>query len=434
MRNHPKNKSVTINEVTPTPDSTPETRPARRPGRRPGTAPEHPELPPVPDPFGPGLIKLTAHRGTGRWRKRHKGRDYYFGTLDNPRAAIDEYVKRWPAIINPRPAAPATTTLFDAFGAYLGEGDRRVERGDMSHSRRQRYLGTLRAIADYFGSERPLGEISTVEWAEAVHDCFGKRAPTNRNVTIQEIRTALAWIERNLGAAATTGDALRPVPRRLMRRHERLKGPQLVTPAQVRRLLKVCRSTEDLGNADNALTEACLLLAINAGMRQADIAQLTPHYYRVFRAPRDGIRGWINEPRAKTESPRRVPLWPETADAIERVRAERPDPGRLLTSRDGSPLIYENTDLIAKRFARLRARAWPNPDSPHRAVTLDRFRRTWVTVAKKARVDPPDMAPTARRLIAGHATEDVHEAYNQEVPDRAMIQIVGHVRAWLYGA
>ena len=51
-------------------------------------------------------------------------------------------------------------------------------------------------------------------------------------------------------------------------------------------------------------------------MRQADIAQLTPHYYRVFRPPRDGIRGWINEPRAKTESPRRVPLWPETADAM----------------------------------------------------------------------------------------------------------------------
>ena len=199
-----------------------------------------PDLPPVPDPYGPGLIRLTAHRGSGKWRKRHKGKDHYFGNLSDPRGAITEYIRRWPEITNPSERPTSAIRLFDGFEAFLLEGRRRLERGDMTDGRLRSYTNTLSKVANHFGSARPIEEISPLEWSEAMHECFGRSAPTTRNIRIQEVRTTLTWIARNMGLKTTAGDAIRPVPMRVRRRHERLKGPQLITPGQIRKLLKVC--------------------------------------------------------------------------------------------------------------------------------------------------------------------------------------------------
>ena len=40
---------------------------------------------------------LTAHAGSGQWRKRFKGRDHYFGTIDQPALALERFKQEWPA-------------------------------------------------------------------------------------------------------------------------------------------------------------------------------------------------------------------------------------------------------------------------------------------------------------------------------------------------
>lgn len=413
--------SLTLALEMPTPANTPSS---------------HPDLPPTPDPYGPGLIRLTAHRGTQKWVKKHAGKRHYFAPLNQPGLAITEYIRRWPAIINPAQPTAEQLTLAASLVAFLDDRARRLAAGELSRSRFDHYCHTLKAITAHLPGGRTIAQVSPPEWAGAIAAAFGHYTPVTRNIAIQEIRTALRWADRNLGATINTGDALRPVPARIRRKHTRLKGPQLVSAGQIRKLMKTIDAMESDGRADSDLTRAAILLAINAGMRQSDIAQLTPAAYRRAESTKDGVRGWLIEPRPKTEAPRRCPLWPETADAIdavlERRREQASHPELLFCSPTGSPLIVGRSDLLAKRLAVLRRRAWKD-GSRWRACNFDRFRKTFITVARGATVTPPDLAGTARRMIAGHTTDDIHELYTQDLPDEPFIQIVAHVHRWLFG-
>ena len=62
-----------------------------------------------------------------------------------------------------------------------------------------------------------------------------------------------------------------------------------------------------------------ILLGVNCGFGNTDVASLP-----IDAVDLDG--GWIDFPRPKTEIPRRVPLWPETIEAIREALKQRPQP------------------------------------------------------------------------------------------------------------
>ncbi len=390
-----------------------------------------PKLPPVPDPHGPGLISLTPQK-CGYWSKKHKGKRYYFARLEDPDLAIDEYIRRWPQITTAgdQPSLKPTT-ISAALAEYLADAERRHTAGEIGHSRLQLLTRLARLVTSHFGGRRTINSISAIEWAEAMRDLFSHKGPVTRHLAIQTTRTMLRWCERNCGVEIDAGDAFRPVPARVRRRHRREHMPGMFTAGEIRRLIKVCRSLHDHPHADAVTTEACLWLAINGGMRQSEIAQLTPRAYRRCDRVDRGVRGWIDEPRPKTESPRRFPLWPETADAIDAALSLRRHPDFLLATRNDTPLLTPNNDRLLKRFDALKRRAWPNADSPHRRCTFSWFRTTQITVASTAPVTRPDLARIVRRVIAGHVINDVHDGYIRSLPDEPFIETCLHVRHWL---
>lgn len=387
-------------------------------------------LPPTPDPYGHGLIRLTAHP-CGQWRKVHKGRDYYFGAVDDPEAAIAEYLRRWPLILAGDPRRPAANaavrTLQQALALYLDDSLRRVALGERSHTHHRDLAQICAGIcAELGGGSRP-DRLRPAHWSRAVESAWGHLSPVVRHIRITKFRSVLTWIERNHGISFRVGDALRPVPARLRRRHRRLSDPGLLTPGQVRRLVKVCRSR--IGT-DRETMEACLWLAINGGMRQADIATLTPGAFRPARTAGHD-HGWIDEPRAKTESIRRFPLWPETRAAIDRALTVRSSPDRLLVTTAGTPLMGINDDRLGRRFAALRAAAWPDAECRWRRCTFGMFRATHITVAATAPVSRVELARLVRMIMVGHVVSGVHESYIRSLPDEPFIETSDHVRRWL---
>src|SRR5690349_15134384 len=78
---------------------------------------------------------------------------------------------------------------------------------------------------------------------------------------------------------------------------------------------------------------AMVLLGLNAGLGVTDCGNLSnPNI--------DLDAGWLDYPRVKTETPRRVPLWPETVDALKAVLEKRRYP---LTAADDGIVFLTRT-------------------------------------------------------------------------------------------
>jgi hypothetical protein len=389
-----------------------------------------PPLPPTPDPYGPGLIRLTPHT-CGQWRKRRNGRDYYFGPRHDPARAIAEYLRRWPLILADDPhhsqvVSPART-LGQALALYLDDSKRRVAAGERSHTHHRDLAQICAGVCVELGGGSRPERLRPAHWSRGIDAAWGHLSPVVRHIRITKLRSVLRWLERNHNIRFNTGDALRPVPARVRRRHLRLAGPGLLTPGQIRRLIKVCRARE---GTDRETMEACLWMAINGGMRQSDIAALTPAAFRPARTDCHD-HGWIDEPRAKTESIRRFPLWPETRAALDRALSRRVSRNRLLVTTAGTPLMGVNDDRLGRRFAALRAAAWPDESSRWRACTLGQFRATHITVAATAPVSRVELARLVRMVMVGHVISGVHETYIRSLPDEPFLETSSHVRRWL---
>ena len=89
----------------------------------------------------------------------------------------------------------------------------------------------------------------------------------------------------------------------------------MFTPEQIHKALEF--STPNM--------KAMLLLAIDGGMGNSDLAAMPISAI-------DFESGWMNYPRPKTAIDRKIPLWPETIDAIKTMLAQRHEgktPGRM---------------------------------------------------------------------------------------------------------
>lgn len=117
-------------------------------------------------------------------------------------------------------------------------------------------------------------------------------------------------------------------------------------------------TVDELETLYAAASDACrlyMLLALNCGWTQADIANLGPEHLDLKASPPYAHRG-----RGKTGTYARWHLWPETVTALKaatkRTRRKKGQP--LLTTRRGTPLLRQNggarTDMIALAWRRLR--------------------------------------------------------------------------------
>jgi len=206
-----------------------------------------------------------------------------------------------------------------------------------------------------------------------------------------------------------------------MRKAKHVRGSKLFTVDDVRHMLETAKGQ----------LRAMILLGCNAGFGQGDIAEMTL-------STLDLACGWVVYPRPKTEIMRRIPLWPETIQALQSVIESRPVPKDTLDSdllfltiqgrrwirqgkAAGSELIYFN-DYIATEFEKLLRKL----KLKRSGLGFYGLRHTFRTVGDAAKDQP------AIDLIMGHTRGDMAEEYREQIDDDRLQAVVDHVHDWLW--
>jgi integrase len=140
--------------------------------------------------------------------------------------------------------------------------------------------------------------------------------------------------------------------------------------------------------------------------------------------------GWIDYPRPKTGIARRCPLWPETVQALEAVKAKRKEPKDnahkelFFVTKYGESWFKETSDNpVSKEFAKVLKEL----KLQQKGRAFYSLRHTFRTIADESRDQP------ACDHIMGHAGEHISIHYRERIDDARLVAVSNYVRGWLFG-
>lgn len=361
---------------------------------------------------------LTRHP-SGRWCKKVKGRFYYFGKIaDDPdgKAALDLWLAQRDDILagrKPR-ADHSGLTLDDLVQQFLHYKRQLVESGELAERTWTRYRNCCKFLLDHFGRTCPAARLRPEDFQElraVMAKRWGAAAMANE---IQMTRTLFRYGHEAelLDTPIRFGPGFRKPSAKTLRQTKVDNGPRMFQPEQIRALLEV--ATVNM--------RGMILLAINGGLGNTDIAML----------PEEAIdleTCWLDWPRPKTAIARRVPLWPETVDAIQNVIAERTTPNHeadrelLFIGRRGENYTGRHKGYrIGGEFQRACLKAGVAGRSFYD------LRRSFQTVGEDAR----DLVAVQSIMRHAPPANDMSNIYRQRVSDERLRAVVDTVRVWLF--
>lgn len=360
---------------------------------------------------------LFAH-ATGRWAKKIRGRFHYFGPWNDPNGALQKYLDEKEALHagrKPREES-AGATLKNLGDQFLSAKKALVASGELTQRSWDDYKAAFDHVVAKFGRSRLITDLDPEDFAQLKNRFVAKKwGPVTIGNMIQRIRVAFRFAFENglIDRPMRYGQAFKRPSRKVVRLNRAKKGPKLFTADEIRRLIA----------AASPAMKAMFLLGINGGFGNADCGNLP------FSAlDLDGAV--IDFPRPKTGIARRVPLWPETAEALRDSIERRPKPKKK-----------ENARLV---FITSHGYAWAKdtPDSPvaketkklMKALGINRrkglgfytLRHTFRTVADETKDQP------AVDFIMGHEVPHMSSVYRETISDERLRAVVDHVHKWLY--
>ncbi len=207
-----------------------------------------------------------------------------------------------------------------------------------------------------------------------------------------------------------------------IRRDRNAAGPNLFEREEILRILNAC----------DPQLKAMVLLGINGGLGNTDVAQLC-------KSRIDFTTGWLDYPRPKTEISRRIPLWPETLEVLQEWLPHRPkstDPAnaglvfltvkgnrwaRVNRSEDGK---YTAIDALSARFKKLLRSLDING---RRSLGFYCLRHCFETYGGESRDQ------VAVNAVMGHVDPSMAANYRHRISDERLHFVVNVVRDWLFG-
>lgn len=363
------------------------------------------EKPEKPSPDFP----LFPH-ASRKWAKKIRGQVKYFGRWDDPDGALAEYQD----YLAKQQADDAkimgvSLSLERAVNLFLSAKEDAKDRGEIQPRSFEEYHRSCTRFAKFIGRHQLAGSLTPTQFAEYKQD----RAKTCNLVAVgnevTRIRTLFKWLHeaRLIAEPMHFGPGFCKPSAKMLRRQRRLAGKKMYEPAEIRLIL----------DESGVHLHAMILLAINGGFGNADIATLPLSAV-------DLDAEWIDYPRPKTEIERRVPLWPETAEAMRKSLARRRDPkpsaeGRFFVRYNGLPWDHDPT-MIGNHFRQAVFR------SGIKRGGFYWLRRTFETVAGACGDQ------VAVNAVMGHVDASMAAVYRQEVQDERLIKATDTVRTWLF--
>ena len=383
-------------------------------------------------------VPLLVHN-TLRWARKINGSLHYFGRVDTGSpdlgsgAAVAEYnrtIDDLRAGRTPRPKEAEVTRLADAVNAFLEAKDALRESGEITSRSCSDYQATCGRMIDVLGRDRALIDLTPAD-LRTLRKAFAKgRGPVALANEVRRARMVFkfAWDEGLIDRPVRYGQGFDMPSTKTLRQARAAKGIRMFEADELRRLIE----------AADPILKAGILLGINCGFGQADLARLP-------QSAVDLKGGWVNFPRPITGVSRKCPLWPETAAALRTAIEARPAPKDagnaelVFLTPNGYPVVRTqeskrqrakgkegrilNVDAVARVLKKLTTQLEIDGNRSFYAL-----RHTFETIGG----DTGDQVAVS--AIMGHAPRagDMSAVYRDRIDDARLIAVTDHVRAWLW--
>ncbi len=363
---------------------------------------------------------LFVHQN-GRWCKKVKGQHRYFGKVaDDPqgKAALNLWLDQKDALLagrQPRAKAPEAVAVRNLCNSFLSHKKALLEAGELAERTFKEYHATCARLVKAFGRTRPVDDLIAEDFRRLRSQIARQWGPIRLSNEIQRVRSVFkyGYDAGLLDKPVRFGPDFKKPSAKVMRVNRNKAGLRMFEAAELWALLAV--ATVNM--------RAMILLAANGGLGNADVAGLT------FGAV-DLKSGWATYPRPKTGIERRIPLWPETVEAVKAAIDQRPQPkdpahkALIFIGRRGESYLASNGYRVAGEFARVLDAAKVKPKRGFYSI-----RHTFQTVGEGGN----DLV--AVQAIMGHAPSgsDMSARYRERIDDARLLAVTEHVRQWLFG-
>lgn len=138
---------------------------------------------------------------TGQWAKKIKGKMWYFGTWEDPNAALAKYndwIHEIQAGRDPRRSGVAqvysdTLSVSDLCNLFLERQQSRVETGTVSNRHFSDCLKSCRFVVDHFGKFMRAAALRAADFQNLRAAFPATWGPTKTGTEIQRIRSVFKW-------------------------------------------------------------------------------------------------------------------------------------------------------------------------------------------------------------------------------------------------
>lgn len=382
--------------------------PPQRKGKKPQKP--HPDFP------------LFPH-ATGRWAKKVRQKLHYFGKVaDDPKGvkALELWREQRDDLLAgrpPRSVKPAGLTVTDLANHYLAYKRSLLTAGQITEWTYNEYFHTCQRLIRVFRADTPVDTLVVDDFQRLRQDVARTWGPVRLANEIQRVRGVFkhGYEAGLLERPPRYGPQFQKPTAKVLRKARAARGPRMFEREELLALL----------DATPPIQKAMVLLAINGGLGNHDIATLPTRAV-------DLKRGRLTYARPKTGIERRIPLWPETVEAVKAVLANRREPkeaahkGLLFISAQGESYIsHRSGHRIAKTIQ------WYLEKAKIRRPGLSFYslRQTFQTVAEGAR----DLAAVQAIMGRLPSSNEMSAVYRERVDDDRLRAVVEYVRTWLYG-
>lgn len=337
--------------------------------------------------------------------------------------------------------------MADLVNRFLNAKRVMVESGELSPRTFRDYHSGCAEIIEHFGRTRAIDDCRPEDFAEFRAKASQGRGlhAISRIVTLTRMVFGFAYDSELVDKPIRFGQLFVRPSKKSMRQDRAKKqaahGLKMFEAEEIRKMLE----------SASVPLKAMILLAVNGGLGNSDLSSL----------PKSAIQdGWIVFPRVKTGIDRRIPLWPETIEALNAAIAKRPNPkdeadGHLVfitkygsrwvrlgkpdpdkldgkkdaedkpdDKPDGKPKTSSNIDKIADAFKKLQA----DLEQRRHRIGFYALRHTFETIGGGC---GDQVAVSA---IMGHVDDSMASLYRERIEDSRLRAAVDHVRAWLFPA
>jgi integrase len=390
---------------------------------------------------------LFAHP-SGQWGKKIRGKFLYFGswrTDPEGREALKQFNREWPYLKEgkqpPLVDVSGGCSLRMVANEFLREKEHKLNSGELSPASFRDYYDTCELLINQFGKERLVSDLRPDDFRTFRAKLAERLGVVSLKNEINRVCIVFNFAFDNslIDKPVSYGQSFERPSAKSLRQDRNEAGPKLFTAEEVRRLL----GCPPWAPTANAQLRAMILLGINCGFGNTDVATL----------PQSAVNletGWVDFPRPKTAIQRRVPLWPETVEALKLGLAARPRPKNLeddrlcFVTREGyrfvrvqlrkqaeaeapSPQPHVPIDNLTHRFGKL-LRAMDIGGRSRRRLGFYSLRHCFETYAGESRDQ------VAVDAIMGHVDSSMAANYRHRISDERLRAVVETVRVWLFNS